>query len=458
MNIGIDLLRLFAGFFLQIFPSAYLCMLPFKGDMRIKHPQAVTSSLIIGLAAVFSITGTAIKCVYGISDTTFNLSNAIFMLFFAVCVVYYYFIIKAPLSKKLFVICFVAIFAFFISLMTSVLWDRFSAEFFGPGYVDDDPYSIGYTVFLLVFTCIVFPLAYNIIKKYVIPTLEMPDKTGLVYVSVMSAIMLLLLSFGFAVAKTELVAASASIIICLILCMAVGSVYTVSFIFVKKLKEEQQKRIDILRSEHASDMAHEQYKHICENIESQRQLRHDFRQQLITLRGLCNEQPEKMQEYLSEYIEHIPEYSLIPVCADPILNSIISYYKSTAESEDFKFKCNVKLPAVIDIPDYELVTVLGNLLENALDAGRLLPKEERLIVLNIGFSHKMLGITVDNTFDGTLLTENGDFISTKHDYDALGLKSVKNIADKYNGSASFESRGKMFYSAVMLANNSRPRT
>lgn len=46
----------------------------------------------------------------------------------------------------------------------------------------------------------------------------------------------------------------------------------------------------------------------------------------------------------------------------------------------------------------------------------------------------MLGITVDNSFDGTLLTENGNFISTKHDHDALGLKSVKNIADKYNGS------------------------
>lgn len=67
----------------------------------------------------------------------------------------------------------------------------------------------------------------------------------------------------------------------------------------------------------------------------------------------------------------------------------------------------------------------------------------------------MLGITVDNSFDGTLLTENGNFISTKHDHDALGLKSVKNIADKYNGSASFESRGGMFYSAVMLTNNSR---
>lgn len=455
MNITVDLIRLFAGFFLQIFPSAYLCILPFKGNMRTRHPQAITYSLIIGMALVFSIAGTTAKCFYGVSDTTFNISNSVFMLLFAVCVIYFCFIVKAPAAKKLFVIFFVAIFAFFVSLMTSVLWDRFGLRLFGPGYIDDDPYSVGYTVFLLLFTCIVFPLAYYIIKKYVIPMLEVLDKTELIYVAAMSVLMLFLLSFGFTVARTELITAYAAIFISLVLCVAVGSVYTVSFIFVRKLKEQQQLRIDVLRSEHANNMAQEQYKHICENIESQRQLRHNFRQQLITLRGLCDEQPEKVQEYLAEYIDHIPEYSITPICTNAILNSIISYYKSTAETEGFTFKCNIKLPAVMNVPDHDLVTIVGNLLENALDAGRLLPKDKRLIIMNIGFSHKMLGITVDNTFDGTLLTKNGSFVSTKHDHDALGLKSVKNIADKYNGSASFENRGGMFYSAVMLTNSSR---
>ena len=307
MNITIDLVRLFAGFFLQIFPSAYLCTLPFKGNMRMRHPQTLTYSIIIGMALIFSIAGTAAKCFYGVSDTTFNISNAIFMLLFAVCVIYFCVIVKAPAAKKLFVICFVAIFAFFISLMTSVIWDRLGIRLFGPGYIDDDPYSVGYTVFLLLFTSVVFPLAYYITKRYVIPMLEVLDNTELAYVAAMSILMLLLLSFGFAVTRTELIAASASVFICLVLCIAVGSVYTVSFIFVRKLKEQQQLRIDILRAEHTNNMAQEQYKHICENIESQRQLRHNFRQQLITLRGLCDEQPEKVQEYLAEYINHIPE-------------------------------------------------------------------------------------------------------------------------------------------------------
>ena len=438
MNITVDLIRLFAGFFLQIFPFAYLCTLPFKGNMRLRHPQAVTYSFIIGMALIFSIAGTTAKSVFGVSDTTFNISNLIFMLLFAICVIYFCFIVKAPAAKKLFVICFFAIFAFFISLMTSVLWDRLGVRLFGPGYIDDNPYSVGYTVFLLLFTGIVFPLAYYTTKRYVIPLLEALDKTELMYIAAMSVLMLLLLSVGFAVTRTALIATSASVFICLVLCLAVGSVYTVSFIFVRKLKEQQQLRIDVLRAEHANNMAQEQYKHICENIESQRQLRHNFRQQLITLRGLCDEQPEKVQEYLMEYIDYIPEYSITPICTNAIVNSIISYYKSTAETEGFTFRCNVKLPAVMNVPDHDLVTILGNLLENALDAGRLLPKDKRLIIVNIGYSHKMLGITVDNSFDGTLLTENGNFISTKHDHDALGLKSVKNIADKYNGSASFE--------------------
>ena len=67
--------------------------------------------------------------------------------------------------------------------MTSVLWDRFGVRLFGPGYIDDDPYSVGYTIFLLLFTSVVFPLAYYITKRYAIPMLEVLDKTCLLYTS-----------------------------------------------------------------------------------------------------------------------------------------------------------------------------------------------------------------------------------------------------------------------------------
>ena len=194
--------------------------------MRLHHPQVITSFLIIGMALVFSISGTTAKCFYGISYTTFNISNSIFMLLFVVCVVYYCFIVKAPAAKKLFVICFFAIFAFFISLMTSIIWNRFGVRLFEPGYIDDDPYSVGYTVFLLLFTSIVFPLAYYITKRYVIPMLEVFDKTELMYVAALSVLMLLLLSVGFAVTRIELMAVSASIFICLVLCIAVGAMRT----------------------------------------------------------------------------------------------------------------------------------------------------------------------------------------------------------------------------------------
>ena len=64
----------------------------------------------------------------------------------------------------------------------------------------------------------------------------------------------------------------------------------------------------------------------------------------------------------------------------------------------------------------------------------------------------MLGITIDNTFNGDLQIEDGIFFSTKHDQAALGLQSIINIAEKYNGSTSFEAKNGIFYSSVMLAN------
>ncbi len=452
MSILIDLARLFAGFFFQIFPFAYLCLLPFKGSMRLTHPRAVTCAVIILMATIFSIGGTIAKQFNGNSPATFNISNSLFMILFFLCIVYYCFLIKESAAKKILIICFVAIFAFFISLITSMLWYYYGLNTFESGYVDADPYSVGYTIFLFIFTAAVFPFAYVITQKYMIPMLDILEDTDIKYMSILSVLLLLLLSTGFATIKKDIIETSVSAFICTTLCLAVGSVYTVCFIFLRKLKEEQKFRIDLLKSEHINNIAQEQYKHICDSIESQRHMRHNFRQQLITLRGLYEEQPEKIQEYLADYLKQIPEYTLMPICADPVVNSIISYYKSTSESDGFIFKCSVDLPPIMNISDTDLVTILGNLLENALAAGRLIQKDNRQIVLHIGYSHKMLGITVDNTFNGMLKKKNGKFLSTKHDHAALGLQSIKNIAERYNGSASFDSKDGIFYSSVMLAN------
>lgn len=450
MNIVIDLFRLFVGFVLQIFPYAYLAILPFCDNLRLRYSRLLTVLLLLLMAFIFSISCTIIKYRLNDSDIIFQVSNAIFMLLFILCVIFYCYIVKTPIFKKIPVVCLIAIFAFFVSLSSTTTWQYITFDVIGSSYSEGSPYSLQYIGVLLVFTAATFPIAYRLIKRHVIPMMDIFEPLDLKYMSWLSAILLVLLSVSYAFLNS--ITTSITVIFCLVLCIFAASIYTVIFLFVKQVNKTQKLRLQLLKSEYINNMAQEQYQHICENIESQQYMRHNFRQQLITLRGLCDTNDGNIREYLSTYLQQIPEYTIQPICANPLLNSIMSYYKSTAEAEHFTVTCNIHLPIEMHISDVDLVTILGNLLENAIDAGKLLPSTERKIVINIDFSHKMLGITVDNSFDGNILMKDGMYISTKHHHTAVGLQSVKNIAEKYNGNAVFQHNNKIFYASVMLVN------
>lgn len=449
MSIFVYVLRLLAGYFLQVFPYAYICILPFSNKVRVRRPKIITLLFVFSLAVIFAVSGAVIKHSFSDAQQVFTISNIIFMFLLGACIIYYCVIVKATITKKIFVFSFVAIIDFFVSLLSNLLWTYCFMPLLGVVPNVDSLYNPLYVVLLFLLTMIVFPFVSHLTKRYMMPLLELLTETDLKYMSALSAILLALLSLSFAMRGEG---SPTAMFLYLSLCITIAGMYIVLFLFIKRIKDTQEIHIQLLKSEHINNMTQEQYKHICENIEAQRQMRHNFRQQLITLRGLCDADENNIRKYLSEYLNQIPEYSVTPLCANAVLNSILSYYKSMAEAENFRFDYHIDIPAQINISDIDLVTILGNLLENAIDAGRLLPNDKRSIVVNIGFSHKMLGITVDNRFNGNILIRDGEYASTKHGHTALGLQSIKNIAEKYNGDAVFKHNGDMFYSSVMLAN------
>lgn len=107
------------------------------------------------------------------------------------------------------------------------------------------------------------------------------------------------------------------------------------------------------------------------------------------------------------------------------------------------------------IPETEFCVLLGNLLENALDAcqtGR--PESEtsqpfiRVCAIQTGTS--TLSITVDNTsvFKPTWINEK--LVSTKAAGSGIGTESIRMIAEQYRGDARFEWKDGVFYASVML--------
>jgi sensor histidine kinase regulating citrate/malate metabolism len=123
-------------------------------------------------------------------------------------------------------------------------------------------------------------------------------------------------------------------------------------------------------------------------------------------------------------------------CDNPVVNAILSEKKSMAEKNNLDLDIYVEPgTALTGISDADMITMLSNLLDNALRAVK--DTEDKLIIVRIyseneGYFHI---IKIENYFTGTILNTDSGFISTKKEkgIHGIGIKSVKNTAEKYGG-------------------------
>lgn len=207
--------------------------------------------------------------------------------------------------------------------------------------------------------------------------------------------------------------------------------------------------------------AYEQEIRLCvrqaaEREEAYRQarvLRHDINDRLVAVSALIRE--GKPGEASDELGKMIRENSLLRQetahSGNLALDALVNYKYSAAFAEGTEMECCIEVPAELPVDGTDLCVILGNLLDNALEAVRFLPEEERKVELTVRLSKGVLLIAVENPYIGTILVDGHDRIrSNKAGDHGIGLVSVERTAAKYNGEVSIRYDGGMFRASVIL--------
>lgn len=138
---------------------------------------------------------------------------------------------------------------------------------------------------------------------------------------------------------------------------------------------------------------------------------------------------------------------------DKALDYLISSKMALAGQEQVKTKVNIEYPHNTNIRSVDLTTILGNLLDNALEAAKTAPEGLRFLNLTIRRINAMLIIKVENGYGDTPVQENGKLLTSKKGkaFHGWGLKSVQTAADRYDGTIRTDYKDHVFQSVVTLS-------
>ncbi len=202
----------------------------------------------------------------------------------------------------------------------------------------------------------------------------------------------------------------------------------------------------------------------CDEVENiyrqMRAWRHDFHNHIQAIESfLALEKYEQCREYCKQIDEDMVAVDTVVRSGNVMLDAILNSKLSLARSRNIVISAKAAVPKQLSISDVDFCVLIGNLLDNALDA--CTPPENAVagktefdapfIRVYIGMKGINLYICVTNAVYGRAKSKGGRFFSTKKmPGHGFGLLRIDRICEKYGGYIARGSEQDAFSTEILL--------
>ena len=181
---------------------------------------------------------------------------------------------------------------------------------------------------------------------------------------------------------------------------------------------------------------------------------HDAKNHLAAIKSLNTD--VEIEEYISKMLESLEEYSIVCHSGNRTLDVIIDKYVTECKINGLNFEFDLNNNNLSGIKPYDIVSILGNLLDNAVEAA--IKTKIKTIRIETEIRNDYSVIIVSNSCDTPPKLNKTELpITTKTDakLHGFGLKSVKKTLKIYGGDIAFyyDETANSFVVTVMLENN-----
>lgn len=184
---------------------------------------------------------------------------------------------------------------------------------------------------------------------------------------------------------------------------------------------------------------------------------HDTRKYFHSIRMLAlSGDNEKIVTVVDELMGKLQEKGSLGAYNDSaMLNAILTEYILTAEREGIDLEVHVDEGLKLDfISDSDMISMFGNLLDNAMEAASQCESGHKKIRINMYMGNAyMMSFDVTNTFKASALMEGNQRLTTKEDSQrhGLGIGIVENLAEEYGGCLQIEEKNQIFRASLVIA-------
>lgn len=242
-----------------------------------------------------------------------------------------------------------------------------------------------------------------------------------------------------------------SIIICLL------AVNFFVFYLYDRLIESQEEKYEKMRLSQQNNYYQKQFELMKTSLKSAKSFRHDMKNHLSVLKMLVekNELEDALKhiEQMTDVLNVTKRYAQ---SGNVIVDSILNFKLQEAERHGIKVNLELCIPEQLNITSLDMSVILGNLLDNAVNAAMKV-NGERIINARIKYNKGRLIIEISNTYNGKLNYDGDELITSDEDKEnhGIGIKNIKSSLEKYNGDMEIEHTDNVFTVILLMYLNGR---
>ncbi len=193
------------------------------------------------------------------------------------------------------------------------------------------------------------------------------------------------------------------------------------------------------------------YEDIVNISDRLRKLRHDMNNHVGIIKTLVNtKRYDELEEYIDQIYEDVEVANELVITGNKTLSVIINAKKTVAKSKNIDFS-SVITTKDINMRNKDLCSLLGNILDNAIEAAEKTPGK-KYIDLMIQRTEEGCIISCENSMGAVPVTRKERFITTKENAldHGIGIENIKEIVSSYRGQINFDYDDNMFNVKVIM--------